>query len=44
MPITTVSIAPSAVITTVPIAGIVPRSVIGIPIPISRSGVAVGRS
>lgn len=42
MPMTTVSIAPSAIITTVPVAGIVPRSVIGIPI--SRSGVAVGRS
>jgi len=35
--------APSTVITRVPVAGIVPRSVIRVPIPIDRRGVTVGR-
>jgi hypothetical protein len=37
------SIAPSTIITTVPVAGIVPRSVIRIPIPIGRSAVSICR-
>jgi hypothetical protein len=36
-------IASATVITIIPVAGIVPRSVIRIPIRIDRSGVAVGR-
>jgi hypothetical protein len=43
MPITTVSVAPSTIITTVPVAGIVPRPVIRIPVPVGRSGITICR-
>ncbi len=41
MPITTVTIASPAIITAVSVSGIVPRSVIRIPIAVGRSGVAI---
>jgi hypothetical protein len=42
--ITAISIAPSTIITTVPVAVIGAWSVIRIPIPIGRSGVTIYRS